>query len=62
MLRRNGQNGGKMPGGRATLKTVLNDSGTIRRRFWVGTERPEAELRRGALAVRRSGQNDRDRC
>ena len=61
MLRRNGPNGGETQGGRVTSKTVSNDFGVIRRRFWAGTERSAAELRRGALVVQRSGRNGLDR-
>ena len=60
VLRRNGPKGDKTRGYRATPRAILDYSGAVRCRFWVGVERPAAELRRGALVVWRSGQNGRD--
>ena len=47
--------------GRATRGVVSNNFGAVRRRFWVGTERSKAKLRRGALAIRKGGRNGLDR-
>ena len=47
--------------GRKTRGAILNNFGAVRRRFWVGTERPEVELRRGALVIQKGGRNSLDR-